>query len=120
VVEVSRSWITQFLQYITAILLLGLVAAHLAERIPWLWEAVRSYEETLSPAYVWSRYQELGPVLLLLAYAALFHGLNGVRGILLEWRDTRAFRLAVNIFMATVFIIFAAIATHSILALSPP
>ena len=111
----ARASSIQLLQYITAILLLFLVAFHLAERIPWITGV--SYEESLKSEYVSRAYSEYGWLLLLLAYAALFHGLNGVRGMLYEWRPGRA-RLWDALTIA-IFLLFAGIATYTVVALPP-
>ncbi|MGC9113068.1 succinate:quinone oxidoreductase [Acidilobus sp.] len=103
----------QIWQYITAILLIGLLGFHLLERVPWIW-GVSTMDQTLTAAFVHSDYVHFGWALLLLAYVALFHGLNGVRGMLLELRQGRLYTATINALFWIVFIVFAAIATLTV------
>jgi len=105
----------QVWQYITAILLIVFLTGHLIERLPWLVGA-ESYHDTLKSGFVEKQYSSWWSIgLLILAYTALFHGLNGVRGILHEWKP----RLGAvwDIVILIVFIVFAAIATQTVAAL---
>ncbi len=103
----------QVWQYITAILLIFFLSFHLAERVPWITGV--SYHESLSKEYVSKAYSSYGWALLILAYIALFHGLNGVRGMLYEWKPGLA-KLWDAAFWA-LFIIFAAIGTYTLIGL---
>lgn len=111
----ARVWIIQFLQYVTAILLIALLSFHLAERVPWLTGV--SYHESLTSERVARTYSEYGWALLLLAYVALFHGLNGVRGMLYEWKPSMS-RLWDALFII-LFLVFAGVATYTVAALPP-
>ncbi len=106
-------------QYITGALLVILVIFHFASRIPQL-RGVDSFLETLSPEAV---YEDIGGAsgiaLLLLAYTALLHGLNGLRGILLEWTSGRHER-AITAVIAILFIVFAGLATYTVIGATPP
>ncbi len=109
----------QLWQYITAILLIALIAWHFASRIPWL-RGVDSFQETLAPEKVYEDIGGLGGILaLLLAYTALFHGLNGLRGILLEWLGPSR-RSLINMIAVVLFLIFAGLATYGVIGLTPP
>lgn len=114
----SRASTIQIWQYITAILLIGLLGFHLLERVPWIW-GVSTIDQTLTAAFVYHAYTTYGWALLLLAYAALFHGLNGVRGMLLELRQGRLYTATINVLFWIVFIVFAAIATITVARLPP-
>lgn len=111
----GRAWRIQIFQYITAILLIGFLAFHLAERVPWLTGV--SYHESLRSDWVAHAYSKYGWALLFLAYIALFHGLNGTRGMLYEWLPRYA-RLWDALFIV-LFIIFAVIATYTLIGLPP-
>ncbi|MEB3851092.1 MAG: hypothetical protein LRS49_00725 [Desulfurococcales archaeon] len=105
----------QMWQYITAILLIVFLGGHLVERLPWLVGA-ESYHDTLRSSFVSKQYGSWWSIgLLILAYTALFHGLNGVRGILHEWKP----RLGTlwDAIIWAVFIVFALIATYTVAAL---
>lgn len=112
----ARAWTMQFLQYVTALLLIVLLSFHLAERIPWITGV--GYHESLKSERVADAYSSYGWALLLLAYAALFHGLNGLRGMLHEWKPQHG-RLWDSIFI-TLLLVFAGIATHTVVKLPPP
>ncbi len=101
----ARASYLQVWQYITAIILIVVLGFHLIERVPGLSPLTpETYEESLTYEAVRKAYTEYGWVLAILLVAALFHGLNGVRGILLEWRQTRGWTLAVNAIVWLVFI----------------
>ncbi|MEB3773535.1 MAG: hypothetical protein GSR86_01245 [Desulfurococcales archaeon] len=109
----------QLWQYITGILLIFLLAWHFASRIPPL-RGVDTFLDTLKPDKV---YEDLGGasgvLALLLAYAALFHGLNGLRGILFEWFGESR-RGIINALMILLFIIFAGLATYAVAGITSP
>jgi succinate dehydrogenase / fumarate reductase membrane anchor subunit len=106
----------QVWQYITAILLIFLLGYHLLQRIPWLFN-VSTLDQTLTSAFVYNQYKEAGWALLLLAWVALFHGLNGVRGMLFELHQGKTYNNIINVLFWLVFIVFAAIAALTIVKL---
>jgi succinate dehydrogenase / fumarate reductase membrane anchor subunit len=111
----SRIWIWQ---YITAIILIAVLTGHLIERFPPL--VHHSYEETLSPSWVHARFKSpCGAGLLLLAYVALFHGLNGLRGMLYEWLPGRRREKVWDAIFWILFIFLAIVATWTVVALPP-
>jgi len=116
---VARASLIQLLQYVTGALMVVLISIHLAARIPWL-RGVESFIETLDATVVYREITGFGVLLLLLAYATLFHAVNGLRIILLELRHGEYWDRAVNIAAVTVFIVFAAIATYTVIGVSPP
>ena len=71
----------QLIQYLTAALLVALLAYHVLQHTPVLEEG---YRVSLEYENVVKHYVDERTVLALLLYAALFHGLNGLRAILLE------------------------------------
>jgi succinate dehydrogenase / fumarate reductase membrane anchor subunit len=106
----------QMWQYITAILLIFLLGYHLIQRLPWLFN-VSTYDQTLTASIVYNQYQTAGWALLLLAYVALFHGLNGVKGMLFELYQGKTYTTIINILFWIVFIALAAIATITVVKL---
>ena len=94
-IKMGRASSVQIFQYITAILLILFLGFHLAERIPWV-NGGLEYHESLNAENVNHAYNSYGWVLATLAVIALFHGLNGARGILLEWKQGKAWTLTVN------------------------
>ncbi len=110
----------QLWQYITALLLVFLLAWHFAMRIPWIRD-VTSFIDTLSPSKVYEDVGGLSGILaLLLAYTALFHGLNGLRGILYEWRQGEGWRRLVNALVVVLFVVFAGLATYTVVGITEP
>ena len=109
----------QALQYITGALLVVLVAWHLAMRIPEL-RGLQSFTETLLPQVVYGEHTSYGALLLLLALAALFHGVNGLRIILLELHHGPIWDKLVNAAAVLAFLAMAAVAVHSVLYVPPP
>ncbi len=92
-------------QYITAILLILVLGFHLAERIPGLSPiGAGSYEESLESHSVKTAYDKYSIILSILLITALFHGLNGLRGILLEYRQTNNWTLLVNVVIIVLFL----------------
>ena len=105
-------------QYITAIILIAVLTGHLIERFPPVTH--QAYDKSLSMSTVYSRFRGAwGIGLLLLAYVALFHGLNGIRGMLYEWLPGRRREKIWDVIFWILFIAFASIATYTIIALPP-
>ncbi len=115
----ARASILYLMQYVTGALLVILVSWHLAARIPWL-RGMESFIDTLMPEVVYGEITGFEALLLLMAYAALFHGVNGLRMILLELKHGKLWDRAVNISALIVFLVFAAMATHSVFFVEPP
>ena len=114
-----RASVLQLLQYITGALMVLLVSWHLAMRIPWL-RGMESFIETLDATVVYREITGFSLLLLILAYATLFHGINGLRVILLELRHGEYWDKLVNLLALVVFIVFAALATYGIVGVEPP
>ena len=112
----GRASSVQIWQYITAILLIFLLGFHLAERIPWLNGGV-DYHESLGAEQVSRNYNAFGWVLAALAVVALFHGLNGVRGILLEMKQGKTWTTLVNLAFIVVFVGFSVLAVWTVVGL---
>ena len=108
----------QILQYITAIILVGLVIGHVIERIPGV--LAGSYEASLKASVVYSIYKSPWRIgLLILAYAALIHGLNGVRGMLYEWLPGRRRERVWDAIFIVLLVVFSFIATYTIIKIPP-
>jgi len=114
----GRASSIQLWQYITAILMIGLLGFHLLQRVPWIW-GFSTMDQTLKYSWVYHDYVSYGWALLLLAYVALFHGLNGVRGMLLELHQGKLYETTINVLFWIVFLVFAAIATVTVVKLPP-
>ncbi|MET1101351.1 MAG: succinate:quinone oxidoreductase [Pyrodictiaceae archaeon] len=96
-------------QYITAIILIFVLSFHLIERVPGLSPlGATGYEESVEYEKVKTAYESYGWVLGLLLIVALFHGFNGLRGILLEWRQGRGWSIFANALFWILFLGFTA------------
>ncbi len=114
---VARASSIQVWQYITAIILIFVLGFHLIERVPGLSPlAPHSYEGSLEYELVRKAYTDYGWVLAILLVAALFHGLNGLRGILLEWKQSRGWTLTVNALFWILFLGFTAYGLYTVYA----
>ncbi len=92
------------IQYLTAVLALGLVALHLLMQ-----GVLVPYGEAVSFQRVLSVYRSAvdGALLEVLLIVVLAHGFNGLRIILLEWRQSPRWSRGVNwaVLLATVLTI---------------
>jgi len=105
------------IQYVTAILMILLVAWHVAARIPWL-RGVENLPSTMSPEIIYDEVDRFWPLLLLLSIAVVIHGVNGLRGMLLEWAGSNErLRFAVNILSIIAIIALLLVAIHTIVGL---
>jgi succinate dehydrogenase / fumarate reductase membrane anchor subunit len=105
------------IQYATAILMVFLVAWHVAVRIPWL-HGVEDLPSTMSPEIIYDEVRRFWPLLILLSIAVVIHGVNGLRGILLEWAGSNErLRFAINILSILAIIALLIVAVHTIVGL---
>ncbi|MCE4607242.1 MAG: hypothetical protein F7B59_07960 [Desulfurococcales archaeon] len=111
----SKASNIQVWQYITAILLIFFLGFHLAERIPQI--TGLTYHQSLDAENVYHNYSSYGWALWFLAAIALFHGLNGLRGIFLEWRQGKTYTLTVNALFWIVYLALLGIATWTVISL---
>ena len=105
------------IQYVTAILMILLVSWHLAVRIPWL-HGVENLPSTMSPEIIYDEVERFWPLLILLSIAVVIHGVNGLRGMFLEWAGSNErLRFAVNILSILAIIALLLVAIHTIVGL---
>ena len=105
------------IQYATAVLMIFLVAWHLAVRIPWL-QGVENLPATMSPEIIYDEVRTFWPLLLLLSIAVVIHGVNGLRGMLLEWiGSNERLRLVVNILSILAAIALLLVAVYTLVAI---
>ncbi|BEP18317.1 hypothetical protein PYJP_16690 [Pyrofollis japonicus] len=115
----GRASSIQIWQYITAIILIFVLTFHLIERVPGLSPlGAKSYEESVEVEPVKKAYSSYGWILGTLLIVALFHGLNGLRGMLLELRTGKGWRIFVETVIWLLFVIFGAIGLHTVLAMT--
>jgi len=105
------------IQYVTAILMIFLVSWHFAARTPWLY-GVEDLPSTMSPEIIYDEVKRFWPLLILLSIAVVIHGVNGLRGMLLEWAGSNErLRFAVNILSILAIIALLLVAIHTIVGL---
>ncbi len=114
----KKSVVQTWLQYVTAIFLIFLLTWHLVIRVPWL-RGVDSFRDTLAPDKIYRETSTYGILLLIFAYAAVLHGFNGLRGILLEWTSGK-YKTLINLTIAVLVIVFAGLATYTVVHTPPP
>ena len=115
----GRASSLQIWQYITAIILIFVLSFHLIERVPGLSPlGAKSYEDSVKIGVVKKAYSSYGWILATLLIVALFHGLNGLRGMLLELRQGRGWRIFVEVLIWGLFIIFGAWGLRTILLMT--
>ena len=115
---VKKGTVQAIVQYITAILLIFLLTWHLVIRVPWL-RGVETFKDTLSPNLVYHEINAYGVLLLVFAYAALLHGFNGLRGILLEWTSGK-YKNLITIVIVILIVVFGALATFTVIGTPNP
>ncbi|MDM7275541.1 MAG: succinate:quinone oxidoreductase [Thermoprotei archaeon] len=107
------------LQYITALLMVFLVSWHLIVRIPQL-HGVETFVETMSPDIIYREVSSFGILLVALALVVVFHGINGLRGLLLELRGGTMWGIFVNAIAVIAFIILLLIGIYTVMGVTPP
>ena len=100
------------LQYVTAVLALALVTIHLLMQ-----GVLVPYGEAVSFQRVLSVYRSAvnGSLLEILLIVILAHGFNGLRIILLEWRQGRVWTRSVNWSMLVVTLAMIAYGTRTVI-----
>ena len=82
-------------QYVTAAILVAVLAVHVLVHVPGVMYS--SYRESLQLRSIYDNFQLTGWVLIILLVVAAIHGLNGLRGILIELRQGRRWEVTVNL-----------------------
>jgi succinate dehydrogenase hydrophobic anchor subunit len=72
----------------------------------------------MSPEIIYDEVKRFWPLLILLSIAVVIHGVNGLRGMLLEWAgSSERLRFAVNILSILAIIALLLVAIHTIVGL---
>lgn len=107
------------IQYVSAIILIFLVLWHLILRFPPL-QGVESFIDTMKPEILYEEITVYGVLLVLLLVAVVFHGVNGIRSMLLEWSSNKYWTLIVNLLAIIVFLVLIVVGIHTVLYVTPP
>lgn len=100
------------LQYATAALLIFLILWHVMLRFPPVYGA-KDLVDTMTPERLHAEITGNRILLLLLLFATLFHGINGARGVLIEWYPDKRWEVLVNVgaFLAFVALMYFGLLT---------
>jgi succinate dehydrogenase hydrophobic anchor subunit len=97
--------------YVTAILLVFVLTLHLLLESP---ISGKSLEDTLTFGVATSNLVYYQVVFGLLLFAAIIHGLNGIRAIAVEWLHPTRLRLLLNIIIVALMAFFLAVGTYTL------
>jgi len=106
-----ESWV-MLIHYITAIILVVALTAHLLLHSPF---AGLDFESSLSFINVAGNLKNLGPLFFVLLLAAVIHGVNGLRILLLELWQNKGWNLFVNIIAIVLIVALIAIGTMTLI-----
>ncbi len=101
----GESWV-MLLHYITAIILVVVLTAHLLLHSPFVG---LDFESSLNFDVAKSNLQGLSPLFALLVIAAIIHGVNGLRVLLLELSQNKGWNVFVNVLAVILAIALLAI-----------
>lgn len=100
------------IQYVTAALLVFLILWHVLLRFPPVYGA-KDLVDTMTPERLYEEITSSRVLLFLLLVATLFHGINGARGVLIEWFPDKRWEILVNVgaFLAFVALMYFGLLT---------
>jgi succinate dehydrogenase / fumarate reductase membrane anchor subunit len=108
----NESW-SMILTYISAMILVFVLTFHLLLQSPL---AGKAFEDTLTFGYATGNLVYYKVVFGLLLYAAILHGLNGVRVIVLEWFHPQEKAWLLNLIVVALMAFFLALGSYTLLA----
>jgi succinate dehydrogenase hydrophobic anchor subunit len=106
----KESW-SMLATYITAILLVFVLTLHLLLESPL---TGKSLDDTLTFGAATNNMVYYQVVFGLLLFAAIIHGLNGIRAIAVEWLHPKRFRLLLNLIIVALMAFFLAVGTYTL------
>lgn len=109
---VSRESTWSLLQYLTAALLAAFLTVHVLMHVP---PVAESYHDSLDLENIGRNYASFGWGLLVLLFVALFHGLNGIRGMVSEVTSNPRLQAAADLLLLSLFIVLVAYGVFTIL-----
>ena len=107
-----ESW-SMILTYITAMILVFMLTFHFLLQGPL---AGKSFEDTLAFKNATENLVSFELVFGLLLYAAILHGLNGVRVVALEWFHPQKRAWLLNLIVVVLMAFFLALGSYTLLA----
>lgn len=100
------------LMYTLALIMIFVLTFHLLLVSPL---TGKSFDETLSYSFVVHNLTYYRIVFGLLLYAAVIHGMNGLRIILLEWIHPKRAQWAINLVIIALIAVLLAIGTYTLI-----
>jgi len=101
------------LTYVSAMVLIFVLTFHFLLQGPL---AGKSFEDTLAFSYAKGNLVSYWVIFGLLLYAAILHGLNGVRVIALEWLHPQKKAWLLNLVIVALMAFFLALGTYTLVA----
>ena len=108
---INESW-NMLLTYVTAMILVFVLTIHFLLQSPLTGSP---FESTLTFSYATGNLHYFQVVFGLLLFAAVLHGLNGVRAIAMEWLHPRRVWL-LNLVVVALMAFFLALGSYTLLA----
>ncbi len=109
----KESWI-MILMYTLALIMVFVLTIHLLLVSPL---TGKTFDQVLTYSYVLDNLTYYRIVFGLLLYAAVIHGLNGLRIVLIEWLHIRKFQWIINIIIVILMAILLAFGTYTLIVL---
>ncbi len=109
----KESW-NMILMYALALIMIFVLTFHLLLVSPL---TGRTFDQVLNYNYVLQNLTYYRIVFGLLLYAAVIHGLNGLRIVIIEWLHVKRFQWAVNIIIVILMAILLAFGTYTLIVL---
>jgi succinate dehydrogenase hydrophobic anchor subunit len=106
----NESW-SMILTYVSAMILVFVLTFHLLLQSPL---AGKTFEDTLAFNYATGNLVYFKVLFGLLLYAAILHGLNGARVIVLEWLHPRDKAWILNLIIVAMMAFFLALGTYTL------
>ncbi len=110
----KESW-SMILTYITAMVLVFVLTFHFLLQGPL---AGKSFEDTLAFGNAKGNLISFEVIFGLLLYAAILHGLNGVRVIALEWFHPKEKAWLLNLIIVVLMAFFLALGSYTLVAVT--
>lgn len=110
----KESWL-MVLMYALGIIMIFVLTFHLLLVSPL---TGRTFDETLTYSYVVHNLTYYKVVFGILLYAAVIHGMNGLRVVLIEWLHAKRFQWVINAIIVVLIAVLLALGTYTLLLIS--
>ncbi len=110
----KESW-SMLVTYVSAMILVFVLTFHLLLQSPF---TGRAFEETLSFGYATNNLVYYKVIFGLLLFAAVIHGLNGLRVMAVEWLHPKRYGWLMNLIIVVLMAVFLAVGTYTLVVVS--